>query len=63
MHVTYVEAGFGSGVAGYLLRESAYEELPEAIRVVAEGNCYLSPPVAEAMPDGFVDDTCRKKEN
>jgi len=58
----YVKASFGSGVAGYLLRESASEELPEAIRVVVEGNCYLSPPSAEAMPDGFVNDSCRLKE-
>lgn len=58
----YVKASFGSGVAGYLLRESAYEELPEAIRVVAEGKCYLSPPIAEGMPNGFVHDTCRQKE-
>ena len=62
MHVTYVKASFSSGVADYLLRESAYEDLPEAIRVVAECNCYLSPPIAEAMPDGFVHDSCRKKE-
>lgn len=58
----YVRASLGSGVAGYLLRESAYEELPEAIRVVAEGNCYLSPTITEAMPDRFVNDTCRQKE-
>ena len=56
--VRYVKASFKSGVAGYLLRECAYEELPKAIRVVADGNCYLSPQIAEAMPNGFVHGVC-----
>ena len=61
--VRYVKASFGSGVAGYLLRESAYEELPEAIRVVAGGNCYLSPHIAEAMRGEFAFRSCRHKDS
>lgn len=34
-----------SGTSGYLLKESAYEELVDAIREVIAGNIYLSPPV------------------
>lgn len=37
----YVEAFMGAGVAGYLLKERAYEELVAAIRQAAAGGCYL----------------------
>ena len=36
----------GIGVAGYLLKRSAPEELPRAIRVVAGGGIYLDPAIA-----------------
>jgi DNA-binding NarL/FixJ family response regulator len=37
----YVESFVEAGVSGYLLKESAYEELGQAIRKVAAGSCYL----------------------
>lgn len=55
----YVQASFSEGIAGYLLREDAYEELPDAIRAVAGGRCYVSPQIMEALPDGFVEENCR----
>lgn len=55
----YVKASFSKGIAGYLLREYAYEELPDAIRAVAGGRCYLSPQIMETLPDGFVEANCR----
>jgi len=58
----YVNASFGGGIAGYLMRDSAYEELPKAIRIVADGCCYLSPHIAETLLDGFSEECCRQKE-
>jgi DNA-binding NarL/FixJ family response regulator len=37
---------FEAGAAGYLLKDCAYEELTRAIRVVAEGDPYLSQGIA-----------------
>lgn len=59
MDARYVRASFSRGIAGYLLRESAYEELPDAIRAVAGGDCYLSPQIMEKMPDEFIEQICR----
>ena len=59
MDARYVKASFSRGIAGYLLRESAYEELPDAIRAVAGGDCYLSPQIMEKMPDEFIEEICR----
>lgn len=55
----YVKASFSKGIAGYLLREYAYEELPDAIRAVTGGRCYLSPQIMERLPDGFLEANCR----
>ena len=41
-----VGAMLKAGAAGYLLKTSARKELVEAIRTVASGQTYLSPPVA-----------------
>lgn len=57
--IGYVKNSFSEGISGYLLRECAYEELPEAIRVVAGGSCYLSPQIAETKNNGFVEEICR----
>jgi len=37
----YVDASFRMGAAGYLLKSSAYEELPEAVRCVSKGSRYI----------------------
>ncbi len=44
----FVEAAFESGAAGYLLKDSAAEELVRAIRTVLSGRTYVSPAVAGA---------------
>jgi len=38
-----------AGAAGYLLKDSAFEELADAIRAVAAGQTYLSPRIAEIV--------------
>jgi DNA-binding NarL/FixJ family response regulator len=41
------------GVGGYLLKRSAADELPRAIRAVAAGGIYLDPAIAGKLVDGL----------
>jgi len=43
-----------AGAAGYLLKDSASEELIQAIRTVMDGKVYLSPEIADVVVDSFV---------
>lgn len=45
----YVEHAVGAGAAGYLMKETAGEDLLRAVREVAKGNAFFSPPVAKRM--------------
>jgi len=53
MHASaeYVYRAFEAGASGYLLKEVAVEEVITAVRTVHEGRRYLSPAVAESVPD------------
>jgi DNA-binding NarL/FixJ family response regulator len=46
---SYVQQLLGSGACGYLLKQSASEELVRAIRRVAAGHSYLDPAVTEQV--------------
>jgi two-component system response regulator NreC len=45
----FVEGMLRAGVMGYLLKESAFEELIKAIRIVCAGKKYLSPDVTDVV--------------
>ncbi len=45
----HVYQAFRAGAAGYLLKGAAIEELEIAIRAVARGETYLSPPVSRRV--------------
>jgi DNA-binding NarL/FixJ family response regulator len=45
----FVEGMLRAGVMGYLLKESAFEELIKAIRIVCAGKKYLSPDVTDIV--------------
>lgn len=53
MHATaeYVYRAFEAGACGYLLKEAAVEEVITAVRKVHGGRQYLSPALAESVPD------------
>ena len=53
MHATaeYVYRAFEAGACGYLLKEVAVEEVITAVRTVHGGGRYLSPVLAESVPD------------
>jgi two-component system invasion response regulator UvrY len=50
---------FRAGAAGYLTKESAPEELVQAIRKVVRGGKYVSPSLAETLAAELGDDTAR----
>ncbi|MFO8011950.1 MAG: response regulator transcription factor [Phycisphaerae bacterium] len=43
-----------AGASGYLLKDSAFEDLVRGIRTVLRGHTYLSPPVADAVVESHV---------
>jgi DNA-binding NarL/FixJ family response regulator len=49
----YLMRALAVGVRGYLLKESAQTDLVPAVRSVATGKTYFSPPVAEMLADDF----------
>ena len=50
----FVEGMLRAGVAGYMLKDGAFEELARAIRAVAAGQAYLSPRIAETVIKDYV---------
>jgi DNA-binding NarL/FixJ family response regulator len=49
-----VRAALHSGAAGYLLKESSFEELRTAIHSVARGQTYLSPMITDKVLTGYL---------
>lgn len=43
-----------AGTSGYLMKESAFEELVDAIHAVVAGNTYLSPPVIKMIVGEYI---------
>jgi len=50
----YVAQALRAGVAGYLLKDAADDELPMAIKAVARNEVYLSPRISKQLVDRFV---------
>jgi DNA-binding NarL/FixJ family response regulator len=56
MHATtpFVSRMLEAGAAGYLLKDSAYEELIQAVRAVLAGHVYLSAGITGVVVDDYV---------
>ena len=56
MHASaqYVSRMLEAGASGYLLKDSAYEELLQAIKAVSSGNVYLGKGIAGVVVDDYV---------
>ena len=50
----YVAQALRAGVAGYLLKDAADDELPMAIKAVSRGAVYLSPKISRQLVDRYV---------
>ncbi len=46
-----IDKMFASGASGYILKESAFDEIYDAIQVVIRGNFYLTPSIARMYVD------------
>jgi two-component system response regulator NreC len=51
----YVVEALRSGALGYVLKETGADELVRAIRQVAQGNRYLSPPLSEKSVEAYLE--------
>ena len=56
MHVgpEYVAQAMRAGIAGYLVKDAAVDELRSALDTLAMGRTYLSPVISETMLHGFL---------
>jgi DNA-binding NarL/FixJ family response regulator len=50
----YVAEAFKAGADGYLLKDSAFGELNQAIKIVLQGKRFVSPAIADTLIDGFL---------
>lgn len=50
----FVDSVLDAGASGYLLKDCAFDELAQAIRLVVTGDMYLSPGVAKTVVKGYV---------
>ena len=50
----YVAQAMRAGVAGYLLKDAADEELALALRAVSRGEMYLSPQISRHVVEGYL---------
>ena len=51
-----------AGASGYLLKDSAFDELAEAIRAVIRGQCYLSPGITGVVLNDYVERLCQLRQ-
>ncbi len=56
-HEEYIKQSLKNGASGYLLKNSASEELMTAIQQVTRGEMYLSPPISRQIVSSWVSDT------
>ncbi|HDS85730.1 MAG TPA: response regulator transcription factor [Phycisphaerales bacterium] len=50
----YVREMFRAGASGYLLKNCPFEELSKAVRVVIDGQTYISPSIGDAVVQDFI---------
>jgi two-component system, NarL family, response regulator NreC len=51
---SYVMRALNAGAKGYLLKDSADDDLPNAVRTVAEGRPFFSPAIAQTLLEDYV---------
>lgn len=49
----YVTRMLGAGAKGYIIKNAAFDELSEALRIVAQGDVYLGRRIATALVDDY----------
>ena len=50
-----------AGASGYMLKDSAFKELVDAIRVVASNKIYISPSIAGVLAEDYLENLAEKR--
>lgn len=50
----FISEIFKAGASGYLIKDSAFNELEQAIRIVTEGKTYINPQIASLVVESLV---------
>jgi len=53
----FVSEIFKAGASGYLIKDSAFDELEHAIRIVMQGKTYINPQIASLVVESLVNQT------
>ena len=56
----FVKEMLKAGASGYMLKDSAFKELIDAIRVIVDNKIYISPSVAGVVMDDYLDNSPEK---
>jgi two-component system response regulator NreC len=58
---SYLLRGLNAGIRGYLLKDSAQEDLVQAVRTVENGKSFFSPAIAQMLADEYTRAMQRKR--
>ncbi|MBI5666269.1 MAG: response regulator transcription factor [Nitrospirae bacterium] len=53
----FVSEIFKAGASGYLIKDSAFDELEHAVRIVMDGKTYINPQIASLVVESLVNQT------
>ncbi len=59
----YVREMFRAGASGYLLKDCEFDELVQTIRLIAEGQTYISPSISRVVVENYMRDAPEEKES
>jgi two-component system response regulator NreC len=59
----YVREMFRAGASGYLLKDCEFEELVQTIRLIAEGQTYISPSISQIVVENYAHRTPEERDN
>ncbi len=59
----YVREMFRAGASGYLLKDCEFDELIQTIRLIAEGQTYISPTISRVVVENCMQDAPEDKGN
>jgi len=56
----FIKGMLKAGASGYMLKDSAFKELIDAIRVIIDDKTYISPSIASIVMDDYLDNSPEK---
>ncbi len=59
----FIKGMLKAGASGYILKDSAFKELVDAIRVIVGGKIYISPSVASIVMDDYLEHSSERESS